>query len=155
MPRRNSETDAEAACAEQARSMDTMSIQLYTIPTSPDCVQAKKYLEQCGMTYTEHDVSTNIDVLRQMVRLTGRRVVPVIVWEDVVMVGFSRSIMKQLLESVGKGGVAGSRLYGGRSPGYAVRTNHRVGGAAVRRRTAEPGDQSVIYPGVPGQIVPS
>jgi glutaredoxin 3 len=75
-----------------------MQIKIFTTPTCPHCKQAKEYLSQRDVTYTEFNVAENKDALKEMVEITGRRSVPVIVCGNDVLVGYSPSRLDQLIE---------------------------------------------------------
>lgn len=56
-----------------------MEVKIYTTPTCGYCHQAKAFLDDLGMSYTEHDVSRDRTAAEEMVKLTGQMGVPVIV----------------------------------------------------------------------------
>ncbi len=72
---------------------------VYTMPTCGYCHQAKQYLAQRGVSFTEHDVAADPRAADEMVRLSGQRGVPVIVIDGQVVVGFDRPRLDQLLAS--------------------------------------------------------
>ena len=59
-----------------------MSVTIYTTPTCGYCHQAKQYLSQKGVKYTEVDISRYQAAAQEMMRLTGQMGVPVIVIEE-------------------------------------------------------------------------
>jgi glutaredoxin-like YruB-family protein len=75
-----------------------MDIKVYTTPTCSYCTQAKHFLAQRGLPYKEFNVMEDNDALDEMVQLTGRRNVPVIVCGSDVLVGFSPSRLEQFIE---------------------------------------------------------
>ena len=83
-----------------------MNVTVYTTPTCGYCHQAKKYLSERGVKYTEHDVSRDKAAADEMVRLTGQMGVPVIVVDGKPIIGFDRPRLESLLA---KGGGNGSR----------------------------------------------
>lgn len=74
--------------------METLKI--YTTPTCPYCTMAKEYLKHRGIEYKEYNVAKDRQALQEMIRLTGRRSVPVIACGQDVMVGFDPSRLDQL-----------------------------------------------------------
>ena len=76
-----------------------MDVKIYTTPTCGYCHQAKKFLAERGVKYTEYDVSRDRDAAEEMVRLTNNRGVPVIVIDNEVIIGFDRPRLEQLLAS--------------------------------------------------------
>jgi glutaredoxin 3 len=74
-----------------------MSVTLYTTPTCGFCRQLKRYLNQRGVPYTEHDVSRDRDAAMEMIRVSGQQGVPVTVIDGQVVVGFDRPRIDQLL----------------------------------------------------------
>ena len=76
-----------------------MEVMVYTSPTCPYCHQAKEYLRQKGVPFTERDVSRDPGAAREIVRLTGQVGVPVITIDDHVIPGFSPQRLEQILAS--------------------------------------------------------
>ena len=53
------------------------TVEIYTTPTCPYCLAAKRLLQKKGVAYTETDVSRDPDLRQAMtVRAGGRRTVP-------------------------------------------------------------------------------
>jgi glutaredoxin 3 len=78
-----------------------MDVKIYTTPTCGYCHQAKAFINQLGVEYTEHDVSRDRAAAEEMVRLTGQMGVPVIVVDGQVVIGFDRARLQQLLNGGG------------------------------------------------------
>jgi glutaredoxin len=76
---------------------------IYTTPTGQYCPAAKRWLEDHGVAYTEHDVSRDATRAAEMYRLTGQGSVPVIRVGGQVMVGFDPLQLAKLLPNAGKG----------------------------------------------------
>jgi glutaredoxin len=55
-----------------------MKVKVYSTPTCGYCHQAKKFLAERGVEYSEFDVSCDRAAAEEMVRLTGQMGVPVI-----------------------------------------------------------------------------
>ena len=58
---------------------------------------SKEFLSQKGVEFTEYDVSMDRQALQEMVDISKRRSVPVIVVCDEVMVGFDPGRLEQML----------------------------------------------------------
>jgi glutaredoxin len=52
-------------------------VTLYVVPDCPLCAQARSWLKQHGLNYTERDVAGDFGALRAMHKLTRQRLVPV------------------------------------------------------------------------------
>lgn len=74
-----------------------MDVKIYTTPTCGYCHQAKKFLADLGVSFTEHDVSRDRASAEEMVRLTGQMGVPVIVVDGEAVIGFDRARLQALL----------------------------------------------------------
>ncbi|MEK6655124.1 MAG: glutaredoxin family protein [Thermodesulfobacteriota bacterium] len=61
---------------------------IYTTPRCPFCKVAKEDLDRKGIKYKEIDVSKDAEELEKMVRISGKRLVPVMVDGENVTVGF-------------------------------------------------------------------
>jgi glutaredoxin-like YruB-family protein len=68
-----------------------MNVVVYTTPTCPYCHQAKGFLSQRGVKFTEYDVSMDRAAADEVIRKSGRMEVPVITIDDQVVVGFDRA----------------------------------------------------------------
>jgi len=64
-------------------------ITIYTTPTCLFCKSAKEDLDRKGIKYKEVDVSKDVEGLEEMVRISGKRLVPVMVDGENITVGFS------------------------------------------------------------------
>jgi glutaredoxin 3 len=51
-------------------------VELYTTPSCPFCVRAKRLLVERRIAYTEIDVSEDDDLREEIMQRTGRRTVP-------------------------------------------------------------------------------
>jgi glutaredoxin 3 len=74
-----------------------MDVKIYTTPTCGYCHQAKSFLTQLGVQYTEYDVSRDEKAAEEMVQTTGQMGVPVIIIDGQVVVGFDRARLQALL----------------------------------------------------------
>jgi len=80
-----------------------MDVKVYTSPTCGYCHQAKRYLSERGVKFTERDISVDRSAAEEMIRLTGQTGVPVIVVDGEAVVGFDRRRLDQLLAGAGNG----------------------------------------------------
>ena len=80
----------------------TMKVDIYTTPTCGYCHQAKRFLAERGIAFSEHDVSVDSAMADEMVRLTGQMGVQVIVINGEPIIGFDRSRIEQLIANAGQ-----------------------------------------------------
>ncbi len=64
-------------------------ITLYTKPTCPYCVKAKELLDSEGLEYTDVDVIANPEIREEMREKTGHPTVPIIMFDDQLIGGYS------------------------------------------------------------------
>ena len=55
-------------------------LELYTRPTCSDCQAAKAYLKEQDIPYKEYDLSKQPEKERELIRISGARVVPAFVF---------------------------------------------------------------------------
>lgn len=67
------------------------AVVIYTKPGCPYCKAAKEDMAEKGITFTEHDVTSDQAVKDEAIRLAGKAAVPVIVTDGQVSVGFGGS----------------------------------------------------------------
>lgn len=53
-----------------------IKLELYTRPICSDCQESKKYLSSNRIDYEHKDVSQNIDLEKDMKKISGNRIVP-------------------------------------------------------------------------------
>lgn len=80
-----------------------MDVKVYSSPTCAYCHQAKRFLSERGISFTEYDVSVNRAAAEEVIRLTGQMGVPVVVVDDQIVVGFDRARLEHLLAKGGEG----------------------------------------------------
>lgn len=81
-----------------------MKVVVYTTPTCPYCHQAKQFLAQQGVPFTEKNVATDAHAAQEMVQLSGQQGVPVITVDGQVVIGFDQPRLMQLLAQAGRSG---------------------------------------------------
>ncbi len=74
-----------------------MDIKVYSSPNCGYCHQAKKFLNDKGIKFTECDVSRDQAAAQEMMKLTGQMGVPVITVDGQVIIGFDRARLENLL----------------------------------------------------------
>lgn len=77
--------------------MAEKNIVIYSTPTCPYCAQAKKYFDEKGFKYTDHDVAADVQARNQMVERSGQLGVPVIEIDGNIVVGFNRAKLDEIL----------------------------------------------------------
>ncbi len=75
-------------------------VKIYTTPTCLYCRQAKEYMQKKGIKYTEYDVTKNQEALKEMVKISSARSVPVIAACEEVMIGFDPARLEQMLSCI-------------------------------------------------------
>lgn len=77
------------------------SVTLYTSPTCPHCKNAKKYLHDKGIAYTDNNVVVNEAKRAELMEISGQMAVPVIVVKDGsqedVIIGFDQAEIDKAL----------------------------------------------------------
>lgn len=66
-------------------------VKVFSTPTCPYCIRAKKYLEERGIPFENVDVSSDQAGLQEMIRVSGQMGVPVILVNTDVIVGFDKA----------------------------------------------------------------
>ncbi len=81
-----------------------MKIKIYSTPTCPYCIAAKKYLADKKIEFENIDVSIDHAKAEEMVKLSGQMGVPVIIVDDKslpagrqVIVGFDKAELDKVL----------------------------------------------------------
>ena len=73
------------------------NVTIYSTPTCHFCHAAKEFFAENKVTYTEHDVASDMAKRSEMIDMTGQMGVPVIRVDDDVIVGFDEDKLKELL----------------------------------------------------------
>jgi glutaredoxin-like YruB-family protein len=77
--------------------METKKIEIYSTPTCHFCHMAKDWLNEKKISFTDYDVSTNLEKRKEMVELTGQMGVPVIKIGEDVVIGFNQPQIEKIL----------------------------------------------------------
>jgi len=72
-------------------------VTIYSTPTCHFCHMAKDFFSANNITFTDHNVATDIAKRKEMVEKSGQMGVPVITIGDKLIVGFDQERLKQLL----------------------------------------------------------
>ncbi|MFC1967444.1 Uxx-star family glutaredoxin-like (seleno)protein [Chloroflexota bacterium] len=120
-----------------------MDVKVYTTPTCGYCHQAKDYLNQRGVPFTEFDVSRDRQAGDEMVRLTGQTGVPVIIVEGQVIIGFDRPRLESLLAA----GNGGGRVQFGLKVADALKISGKTGAYVGVVSSGSPGGKAGLRKG--------
>ncbi len=77
-----------------------MNIKIYSTPTCPWCVLAKKYFNDKKIAFDDFNVAQDQEKAEEMVELSGQMGVPVIVIGDEVIVGFDKDKIERALKKI-------------------------------------------------------
>jgi glutaredoxin-like YruB-family protein len=80
--------------------MDQKPVTIYSTPTCHFCQMSKDFFKENGVSYTEHDVATDMEKRQEMIDKSGQMGVPVILIGDDLIVGFDK---RQFVEKLGLG----------------------------------------------------
>ena len=67
------------------------NVRIYSTPTCPYCIRAKKYLQEHGIPFENIDVSSDQAGLQDMIKVSGQMGVPVVLIDGDVIVGFDKT----------------------------------------------------------------
>ena len=67
------------------------NITIYSTPTCHYCAMAKAYMKDHNISYTEHNVATDLEKRKEMIDKSGQMGVPVIDIDGKITVGFEES----------------------------------------------------------------
>ncbi len=73
------------------------NVTIYSTPTCVYCNMAKTFFKANGISFTEHDVASDITKRKEMIDKTGQMGVPVIDAGGEVIVGFDEVKLKSVL----------------------------------------------------------
>lgn len=66
------------------------SVTIYSTPTCHFCQMAKEFFTANNVSYTEHNVASDMEKRQEMIDKSGQMGVPVIVIGDELIVGFDK-----------------------------------------------------------------
>lgn len=73
------------------------NVTIYSTPTCHFCHMAKDFFKSKNISYTEHDVASDIEKRKEMLEKSGQMGVPVIMIEDELIVGFDEPRISKAL----------------------------------------------------------
>jgi len=73
------------------------TVTIYSLPTCHVCHEAKGFLTEHNIAFTDYDVSSDQAKKNEMVEKSGQMSVPVIFVDEEMVLGFDRSRLEQLL----------------------------------------------------------
>ena len=74
------------------------NVTIYSTPTCVYCRMAKEFFKKHNISYTEHDVASDMARRQEMVQKTDQMGVPVIDIDGTIVIGFSEKKIAELLE---------------------------------------------------------
>lgn len=74
-----------------------MNIKIYSSPTCPHCISAKKYFESKEIPFENIDVTASRDAATEMIKLSGQRGVPVIIIDQQTIIGFDKKKIENII----------------------------------------------------------
>ncbi|MDD5341452.1 MAG: glutaredoxin domain-containing protein [Patescibacteria group bacterium] len=78
--------------------MAQKKVLIYTTPTCPFCHQAKDYLTEKKIAFTNYDVTSDNAKAQEMIDKSGQMGVPVLDIEGKIIVGFDKPAIDKELE---------------------------------------------------------
>ena len=73
------------------------NITIYSTPSCHFCHMAKDFFKEKNISYTEYDVSFDLDKRKEMVDKSGQMGVPVIIINNELTVGFDQAKISSML----------------------------------------------------------
>ncbi len=77
-----------------------MSVKVYSTPSCPYCVMAKKYLASKNVSYEDLDVSLDRNAAMEMIQKSGQRGVPVLEINGNIIIGFDQVSIDRLISNL-------------------------------------------------------
>lgn len=74
-----------------------MKVTVYSTPTCPYCKQAKEFMDENDVKYTDIDVSSDQDKAQEMIKKSGQMGVPVIDIDGDITIGFDKKELSKKL----------------------------------------------------------
>jgi glutaredoxin 3 len=74
------------------------NVTIYSTPSCTYCNLAKDFFKKNGVTYTEHNVATDLARRKEMIEKTGQMGVPVIELDGEIVIGFDESRLRESLK---------------------------------------------------------
>ncbi|CAD7770244.1 Glutaredoxin [Candidatus Methanoperedenaceae archaeon GB37] len=74
-----------------------VSVKLYSAQSCPFCAMARNFFKGAGVEFEDIDVSKDPDAAEEMVRKSGKMLIPQIEIGDTIIVGFDEEAIKREL----------------------------------------------------------
>lgn len=74
------------------------NVTIYTTNTCHFCGLAKDFFKKHNITYTEHNVGTDLERRKEMISISGQMGVPVITVDKNLVIGFDEPALTSLLD---------------------------------------------------------
>lgn len=75
-----------------------MKIDIYTVSTCSWCFRLKSWLNKYGYEYTNHDVTGNPEMIKDLISRTQQMGVPVTIVDDItIIVGYNPTKLAEIL----------------------------------------------------------
>lgn len=71
---------------------------IYTLPTCPHCMAAKKFLEDNNIIFENKNVGEDKAAAMEMIRKTNQKAVPVLDIDGKLIIGFQKDVISKELE---------------------------------------------------------
>lgn len=72
------------------------NVTIYSTPTCHFCQMTKDFFKDHNISYTEHNVATDLEKRQEMITKSGQMGVPVIVIDEEIIVGFDKQKLEEL-----------------------------------------------------------
>lgn len=72
-------------------------VKIYSTPTCPFCMMAKKFLKENNIDFEDIDVSTDQAKAQEMVQKSGQMAVPILDIDGEIIVGFDKEKIRKAL----------------------------------------------------------
>ena len=100
---RRPSTPGEPTAYEISAARRRVPVVMYSTTWCGVCKRARKYFQEAGISFTEHDVDENAAARAEYLRLNPRRSVPTITIGDEVVIGFSPQAVNSALDAAARG----------------------------------------------------
>lgn len=77
----------------------TEEIEVFTTPTCPYCTKVKQWLDENDYDYEEHNVASDQQKAREMIKRTGQKGVPQTFIGEEEVIGFQPDKIEQAIEN--------------------------------------------------------
>lgn len=75
---------------------------IYTVAGCPFCARAKQLFESLDVPYVEHEISQDETKAEELIKLTGRALVPVTLIAGRTIIGFDKEQLEEAIQKIKK-----------------------------------------------------